>query len=381
MESRPGGAAGMAANFPEQFLVFLRENNIDPGVYDACETLPRYLRIVQHGERSSEEVLALVEQVRRDARCEVAEVAGVPGFLRVADRAVRLSQLQAHASGDVVGMDVSSGVAVLALGVEPGHNVLDLCCAPGAKLLCLAEGVAPAGSVTGVDVSPARIATCRSLVKRHAGSARMLVRLYAEDGAVFSARAPRDRWWDPQALRDSGRGRQQQRGGPWCGSRLLGTEYAASGGELYDRVLVDAECTHDGSLAHIEKYRDLGWHLLATQLNRGPDVPALQLRLLENGWRLLRTGGVLVYSTCSLAAAQNECVLAAFLARHPADEARLEPVFGEHCRRPPIPVLPAQAPPAPGDVRGRLQHAVRLDPRVSGTSGLFIARIRKLRGV
>merc|ERR1711971_609944 len=81
----------------------------------------------------------------------------------------------------------------------------------------------------------------------------------------------------------------------------------------YDKVLVDAQCTLDGSVRHLQKYRDeWGWARLHSEvLNEGnaAKTVTLQHSLLRNGFALLRDGGVLVYSTCSLSARQNECVV------------------------------------------------------------------------
>ncbi|KAJ1852279.1 hypothetical protein GGH12_005442 [Coemansia sp. RSA 1822] len=387
-----------APQFPPNFLAFLKENHIDVDVYNVQKELPRYVRILRFSQKSATEINELVQQIRTDAGCDVSEVDGVPGFLRIANQDIKLSQLRAYAAGSIIGMDVSSGIAALSLSVEPGDNVLDLCCAPGAKLLLIAEllsitaGVSH-GTVTGVDISPHRISTCRSLIKKHAGSNKGFVRLYAQDGTQFSCMAPRTNWWDPAAIRDAQLEQPERKGRrraaldkPWFAPKLLSTKYACSGSELYDRVLVDAECTHDGSLAHVQKYERWGWEHLDTQVvnnSRSQQVPVLQSKLLENGWQMLKPGGVLVYSTCSLSRFQNEYVLGGFLARHAENEAQLEV----------IPLLQNQVAASPvwqpsaeewvglekyREVFARMKHAVRLDPRVSNTSGMFIARIKKL---
>ncbi|KAJ2670445.1 hypothetical protein GGH99_006257 [Coemansia sp. RSA 1285] len=303
-----------------------------------------------------------------DAGCEVRPVAGVPGFLEIADSTVKLSQLQAYKSGAIVGMDLSSGIAALALSVSPGDNVLDLCCAPGAKLLFLAEMLhndrcntgesdnIARGSVTGIDISAHRAATCRSLSN--------------------------DMTWRKQ---------RQAEGRPWFAGKQLGSAYACCGIELYDRVLVDAECTHDGSLAHVYKYERWGWEQLDSRVindNRSASVPLLQTRLLENGWRLLKPGGILVYSTCSLSRYQNEYVLGGFLSRHPEDEACVEmvPLLDSST----VAVSPIWKPENDAEwashglesqrhLFARMSHSFRLDPTVSNTSGMFVARIRKLK--
>ncbi|KAJ2406536.1 hypothetical protein H4218_002701 [Coemansia sp. IMI 209128] len=399
---------------PPSFCAFLRDNHIDASVYSTSRKLPRYVRIIRYRQRSQEFIDSLVQQIQADSRCKVARVDSVPGFIEIADQAVRLSQISAYTNGDIVGMDVSSGIAALALSVEPGDNVLDLCCAPGAKLLLLSDlldnhSAAQRGTVTGVDISPHRAATCRSLVKKHAGSDKGFIRVFVDDGTTFDCKAPQHGWHDPQAIQaasissdtalpKSKRQRCIVPGQPWFAPRLLSTVYACSGTQLYDRVLVDAECTHDGSLVHVQKYEQWGWEQLDAQVvdgNKSVTVPILQSRLLENGWRLLKPGGVLVYSTCSLSRFQNEFVLGGFLARHAEDEAVLEP----------IPLMASNSTESDGgsivtspiwtpvddeewdraglsqrrSVFSRMRHAVRLNPLVSNTSGMFIARIKKLQ--
>ncbi len=92
---------------------------------------------------------------------------------------------------------------------------------------------------------------------------------------------------------------------------------------LYDKVLVDAECTHDGSHKHVGKFgREWSSDSLARRVldpARLPGLFLLQSKLLENGFRMLAPGGLLVYSTCSFARAQNEDVAARFLALHHQD--------------------------------------------------------------
>jgi len=92
--------------------------------------------------------------------------------------------------------------------------------------------------------------------------------------------------------------------------------------ERFDRVLVDAECSTDGALRHLKvKYND---NLLKTEnKQRGCDIGnskltnenqvlellQLQRKLIESGFRLLKPGGVMIYSTCSLSHKQNEDIV------------------------------------------------------------------------
>ena len=143
-----------------------------------------------------------------------------------------------------------------------------------------------------------------------------------------------------------------------------GAASGGRGGGGYDRVLVDAECTHDGSIKHLAKFAQWGWETFEKRVmdaERLDALAALQLNLLRVGFRSLRAGGTLVYSTCSFARAQNEAVVAALLDEAP--HARLEPV-------PTLQHAPCRA--------GTLPHTLRFEPRTSHTSGLFVARLTKL---
>lgn len=132
----------------------------------------------------------------------------------------------------------------------------------------------------------------------------------------------------------------------------------------YDKVLVDAECTHDGSIKHLAKFSQWGWDSFERRFlepSRLRDLAQLQAGLLRVGFHQLRPGGALIYSTCSFARAQNEDIVAALLEEEP--RAWLMPIDSL-----------AGAPCRPG----ALEHTIRFEPRLSKTSGLFIARLGKL---
>jgi 16S rRNA C967 or C1407 C5-methylase (RsmB/RsmF family) len=128
-------------------------------------------------------------------------------------------------------------------------------------------------------------------------------------------------------------------------------------------VLVDAECTHDGSLKHIIKYEQWGWDTFERRFldaDRVASITLLQLQLLTNGFRLLKPGGTLVYSTCSFTKTQNEGVVERFLTNQAnAELQEVGPAKHWPCRP------------------GYLPHTLRFDPVTSNTSGLFIAKIVK----
>jgi 16S rRNA (cytosine967-C5)-methyltransferase len=83
--------------------------------------------------------------------------------------------------------------------------------------------------------------------------------------------------------------------------------------ELYesaDRVLCDVPCSGFGTVAKKPDLRN-------KPADSVRDLPSLQLKILENGARYVKKGGVLVYSTCTVMRAENEGNVECFLALHP----------------------------------------------------------------
>jgi len=80
--------------------------------------------------------------------------------------------------------------------------------------------------------------------------------------------------------------------------------------DLFDRVLIDAPCTGLGVLG---KKPDARWR-------RGPDdvrrLAALQSELIDEGAGMVKPGGILVYSTCTISRAENEGNIEGFIERN-----------------------------------------------------------------
>jgi 16S rRNA (cytosine967-C5)-methyltransferase len=197
------------------------------------------------------------------------------------------------------------------LDPQPGERVLDLCAAPGAKSTHLAALMQGKGEVVAVEHSRKRAgALARNVQRMHAPS----VRVEVADGAKVRAR-----------------------------------------GDLFDRVLVDPPCSGLGTL---QSHPDLRWRVSEEAIEQHVGV---QGEILESGARALRPGGVLVYSTCTVSATENECLIASFLDRHPdfqVDE--------------PPPRLDSMRHPAPG-----ARNFVLTLPHRDQTQGFFIARLRR----
>ncbi|KAK6141220.1 hypothetical protein DH2020_025017 [Rehmannia glutinosa] len=334
---------------PEAFLDFLNKNGLDPSIYVSAHSTPRYIRLKPGCQ-------AQLPEIEAEIKCKLKEVCWLPDFYYLPPD-VRIASTKAYQEGKIYGIDAASAAAVLALGISPGDHALDLCAAPGAKLCMILDLLGCSGSVTGVDVARHRLAASRTMLQKYALGDRC--RLFVADGTTFSLIPLRIQ--DPELIFYG------------CHSGVVGftkhdvyrnvndLEISQFG---YDKVLVDAECTHDGSIKHIQKFEQWGWTTLSRRVldaERTDDVTVLQLKLLTNGFRLLKVGGCLVYSTCSLTVAQNEDVVEQFLSQHVSAElVEIEAGKSWPCRQ------------------ARIPNTLRFDPLTSATSGLFVAKFTKL---
>ncbi|ORZ38962.1 S-adenosyl-L-methionine-dependent methyltransferase [Catenaria anguillulae PL171] len=389
----PSPAAATSSPLPPLLVKYLNEHSIPLDIYST--PIPRFFRLhPAHAASITPADLAADLATPDHPHPRIDPVRWLPGhhfFSIPSTLGLRHSRL--YQTGRILGMDVSSAVAVHALDVQPTDHVLDLCCAPGAKLTLIAQLLNPQGrindvrgSVTGVDVSAPRLAVARALIKKHAV---VSARLFEADGTRFSVRAPR---WSVEAIQKRVRAQAGEEleelsqewvvrpdavVAPFHAPKILRKDpQFLDDACLYDKVLVDAECTHDGSVAHILKYRrpDGTWasdddisKLWLSEL-RQAELEQLQRNLLANGWALLKPGGVLVYSTCSLTWRQNEGIVDWFLQQEP----EAEPVEIETHDE-----FPTASKQARGETTVCEFPCLRLDPVRSGTSGMFVVKLRK----
>jgi 16S rRNA (cytosine967-C5)-methyltransferase len=131
----------------------------------------------------------------------------------------------------------------------------------------------------------------------------------------------------------------------------------------FDAVLLDAPCTSTGT---IRRHPDVPW------LKRESDIAGLaraQARLIERALALTKSGGTLIYCTCSLEPEENEDIVAALLARAPDVEPlpiAADEVFGH-----------AEFINKAGDLRTLPCHLPDAEARFAGVDGFYAARFRK----
>ncbi len=222
-----------------------------------------------------------------------------------------IPDLPGYADGEWWVQDAAAALPARLLPVSPGDRVVDLCAAPGGKTAQLALRGA---RVFALDRSAQRL-------KRVAAN---LERLKLEAELVVGNASTYD-------------------GGP------------------FDAVLVDAPCSATGT---IRRHPDVAWTKRASDL---PGLAKTQAELLARALVLVRKGGVIVYSTCSLEPEEGENQIAALLRRHP-DVSRI-PIAAEE-----IGGL-TECVTALGDLRTLPCQLPADTPRQSGLDGFYAARL------
>jgi 16S rRNA C967 or C1407 C5-methylase (RsmB/RsmF family) len=232
---------------------------------------------------------------------------------------------------------------------EDEIRVLDLCCCPGLKLCMIADQLRSRqkqATVVGVDVSELRMALCKKIVNKYQIDVETCgslpeegtkIQLYCQDGTSFGIRPQEiNLVFDSRSaleemkvrgkrkkMNKSARARERKRL-----KLLASTDWASNNDDdddattekdmkppmikPFDYVLVDSECSTDASLKHMKerlKSNGLEKNIMLTDETKLADLVDLQKRLIESGFRLLKGGGTMVYSTCSLSYDQNEKVV------------------------------------------------------------------------
>jgi 16S rRNA (cytosine967-C5)-methyltransferase len=226
----------------------------------------------------------------------------------------RIEALPGYEQGAWWVQDVAASLPAHLMGRVAGKRVADLCAAPGGKTAQLALGGA---SVAAVDISRTRLKTLSTNLAR-----------LGLDATTVAADATT---WSPD--------------------------------ERFDAVLLDATCSSTGT---IRRHPDIPYLKSPKDIE---GLAALQARLLDNAVALLKPGGTLVYSTCSLELEEGEAQIAGLLARNPAiqvDPILPNDVFGQ-----------ADWIQSPGFLRTFPYQLDLGTPEWSGMDGFFAARLKR----
>ncbi|HLS10387.1 16S rRNA (cytosine(967)-C(5))-methyltransferase RsmB [Lentibacillus sp.] len=217
--------------------------------------------------------------------------------------------------GYITIQDQSSMLVTEMLDAEPGMTVLDACSAPGGKVTHTAEKMQNEGSIVAYDL--------------HAKKAKQIQKKAASlDLTIIDAKAG-----DARKLQD------------------------IHEKESFDRILVDVPCTGFGV---IRGKPDIKYHKQEDDIKR---LVRIQTDILEHVAPLLKKGGLLIYSTCTVNKSENENVTETFLAQNP--DFTVDTTFFEQ-----LPVMIRQSP-------GISKTGLQLFPQTFSTDGFFLTRLKR----
>ena len=261
----------ISQQWPEQALSVFHNSNQRP---------PMTLR-VNLARNSREQYLKSLAQAGIGATA--GDLANSAVYL---DKPAPVFELPGFAGGRLSVQDEASQLVPKLLQLEPAQRVLDACAAPGGKSCHMLESEGLLTCMTSIDKSQSKLSRIRENLER----------LGLESNLVVADAGELEAWWD---------------------------------GTHFDRILLDAPCSATGV---IRRHPDI-------KLLRRPEqvksLTEVQFGLLTKLWPCLKTGGLLLYTTCSLLRQENEETIRRFLdstdnAKYEAIEADwgVECVFG-----------------------------------------------------
>ncbi len=221
-----------------------------------------------------------------------------------------VSQLSAYQDGLFTVQDQSAQLAALALSPQPGQRVFDVCAAPGGKTTHLAELMQNKGEILALDIYEKRLSSVTEHAKRLGLS---IITTKVADAGTFTAEG------------------------------------------LADKILVDAPCS---GLGVIRRRPDLKYK---NELTNFEELQETQLKILSHCAELLKPGGEMVYSTCTINPGENEGVVEWFLKQH--KDFSLMPVQNQH-------IMGKAAELLSGGM-------ATFYPQQAGGDGFFIAKLKK----
>ncbi len=249
--------------------------------YSVKYSMPKWLVemwISQYGEKDTETILEGLLQIhpvslRFRTNLQEEEAKNLVGRMKEAGAIVTQSQvhpliylvsnidgvdsLPGYGEGAFMVQDASSALAVEAAQIKEGDFVMDICAAPGGKSIFAAEKAGSTGQVLARDVSEEKLARIKENISR--------MKADNVSTQMFDATV------------QDGKYREKA-----------------------DVLLADVPCSGLGVMG---KKRDIKYHVTKESLG---EIVALQKKIIENSWRYVKPGGILLYSTCTIHRGENE---------------------------------------------------------------------------
>ncbi len=211
--------------------------------------------------------IAALETKFQQANIAVKRLPHLPQALRLTSHAGAIQNLPGFAAGEWVVQDSSAQLVGYLLDPHPGETIVDACAAPGGKTLHIAELMQDQGTVWAIDRTASRLKKIQQNVDR--------LGLHCIQVKTADSRHI------PELVNQ-------------C-----------------DRVLVDAPCSGLGTL---NRHADARWRQTPESVAK---LAQLQREILQQAATWVKSGGILVYATCTIHPQENESIVEHFLRQNP----------------------------------------------------------------
>ena len=235
-----------------------------------------------------------------------------------------LGKTREHLLGYYYVQEISSMLSMLVLKPKPDEIMLDLCASPGSKTTQAAAMMKNGGTIIANEVSMGRIGILNSNLERCGVMNTIVTR---KEGVAL------------------------------CNNLIKKSQIR------FDKILVDAPCSGEGTLRKSPKTFQM-WNP-----NMIKKIASTQRRLAEAAIKLLKVGGVMIYSTCTLAPEENEMVVDHLIKKYDIEVEKIKL---------PLKFREGVCSWEEKDLDVSCKNCLRLYPQDNDTDGFFVAKIRKL---
>jgi len=261
-DSDPVKFLGDYYSYPDHFVEYcLREFGLE-----SSERLLQDYNEVPHVTYRVNFLRVKIEEVTRileENKISYAHGMYLPEFLHIKDGGLPLEK-ELIETGKVFVQDESAGLASRLLNPKPGSTVVDIASAPGGKATHMAVRMRNKGRITAIDKSHKRLEMLVS------NASRMGIKIISPvvcDAIDFT-------------------------------------------GDTFDRVMLDPPCTGWGTA---RKHSDLRWSKTPDDIT---NLARMQKAMIDKAAKLVKPGGMMVYSTCSIIRDENDQIVEEFLIRN-----------------------------------------------------------------
>ncbi len=261
---------------------------------------------------------SLVEELQH-YNIDLEKIEKVPNAYKVLNGKNKIGKTVEFALGKYYIQSLSSMIPPLVLNPNENDKVLDLCAAPGSKTTQFAELMNQKGMIISNEPNPKRLRTLAFNIEK----------MNLPNVGIMKSKG-----------------------------ELLSKIFE----NYFDKILVDAPCS---ALGIIQKKDEVGnwWNL-----NQAEKIASTQFRLLLSALKMVKVGGEIVYSTCTLTIEENELILEKLLKKYPAEILEIEL---------PVKSIDAFTRFENAELNSDIKKAKRIIPWEINSEGFFVCKLRK----